>query len=113
MSQPLTLRHQLTVVIDPDDSAARADADLAAITSGAQVVTHERSNSAYFHQLRRRVAEHPELAPRIGVFFRQDGQLHPIGLLPDDELRWPIGFEQELWEIEVAIDAVRQARRRR
>ena len=99
----------LTVLLTKDMPAAQqqADEDIKAIDDGTVTMRHP-ANEAYFHRLRRRIAEHPELAEKIAVFFQdENGKLHEIGLGFEHELRWPVGFCSELWDEETEIQKVR------
>jgi hypothetical protein len=101
----------LTVLLTRDISVgqAQADSDLAAIET-SQVIAHP-TNEGYFHRLRLRVAENPALAEKIAVFYQDEkGKLREIGLHFEDELRWPPGFMQELWEEEMRIREAEKGR---
>lgn len=103
----------LTVVIRKPTGAEEADADLAAVKHGSQVIRDDVSEH-YFCRLRLRAAEDPSLLNRIAVFYASElGKLDPIGLTFDDENRWPVGFMQELWEEEVKIDEVHREHARK
>lgn len=99
----------LTVILTKDVPVAQQQADdhLKAVQDGFQVIFHP-SNEAYFHRLRKRVSEKPELAEKIAVFYQDvDGTLKEVGLRYEDELRWPVGFGNELWEEEMEIIKIR------
>lgn len=71
----------------------------------------------FFHRLRLRAAQDPELMTKIAVYFIDaptDGGCstpRAVGLGYEEELRWPEGFLQEAWETETQISAVREAQR--
>lgn len=109
--KPLTvaLKTALTVVIPEDDGAMQADIDIAAMKDGRQVLRTQASEM-YFHQLRLRVVQEPDLAKSITVIYRRvNGDLLPVGLHYDDELRWPVGFLNAAWAKETEIRAARTA----
>lgn len=102
----------LTVFLTKDmpASQAQADADLQAVEDGSQVFVHP-TNEAYFHRLRRRVAEKPELLGKIVVFYQdENAKLSEVDLTFEDELHWPPGFGCELWDEEIEIMKARYAR---
>jgi hypothetical protein len=102
----------LTVLLTKDIPVAQkqADDDLKAIEDGSQVFAHP-TNEGYFHRLRRRIAEKPELADKIAVFYQdENGKLHEVKLKFKDELKWPAGFYSELWDEEIEIMKVRHAK---
>jgi hypothetical protein len=104
----------LTVLITKDVPAVQeqADKDIKAIEEGSQAFVHPQ-NEAYFHRLRLRVAENPELAKKIAVFYQdENGKLHEVKLLFKDELHWPPGFGNELWDEEMKIKEARMMRER-
>ena len=104
----------LTVLLTKDTPFAqeKADADLKAIEEGSQVFA-QPTNEGYFHRLRRRVAEKPELAEKIAVFFQDANGLHEVGLQFEDELKWPPGFMSELFVEECEIAQTRHERSQR
>lgn len=106
MKVPFT--RALTVLLTKDAPVAQkqADDDLKAIENGS--VFRHPANEAYFHRLRRRVAEKPELTNKIVVFYQdKDGKLHEIELASGQQLRWPPGFMSEIWDEEVEIMKLR------
>jgi hypothetical protein len=108
--EPLKLPFQrtLTVVVDRDTGREAADRDIAAMEAGTSTSLRLTTSDLYFHQLRLRVVERPELAEKIAVFSRDDsGALHPVGLRYEDELSWPVGFLEQGWELMDTIKAAR------
>ena len=98
----------LTVLLTRDEGPKQADADLAAIADGKTVVFRHGTLEMYFHQLRLRTSEKPELLDQIAVFYIDTANvMHPIGLRFEDEDRWPPGFCMEGWEIANAIKSLR------
>jgi len=70
----------------------------------------ETHSEMFINQLRLRVAENPGLTELIAVYFidQLDDRGHcsqpkRIGIGRRDELKWPLGFMQEGWEIETRI----------
>lgn len=99
-------RGTLTVTMRPPTGPARADADVDALSNPlCQQIIRVDVDSLYFHQLRLRATQDPSLAKHITVLYTdKDGRQRNLGLL-DEVWRWPVGFEQEGWEIEMAITA--------
>jgi hypothetical protein len=100
----------LTVLLRKEIPLAQrqADDDIRDIENGGVTVS-QPVNEGYFHRLRRRVAERPELAKNIVVFYQDENdKLHEIGLSLEDQVRWPVGFCSELWEEESEIEAARR-----
>lgn len=103
--EPIVTQRALTVILSPDNGGERADGCLARIDDGQEIVT--APTPMFFHRLRRRVAEKPDLAKKIQVLYVTPQKVQEIGLRAEDELRWPEGFEQELWVEENAIKELR------
>jgi hypothetical protein len=99
------MQKALTVVMLHDDGAVEADQALAKLDAGGAFVVTK--SEMFFHQLRLRVAIDPTLLEKIDVFYLTDGGYQPVGLLYDDELRWPVGFLLDAWRTEGEIQAVR------
>jgi len=77
----------------------------------------ETHSEMFFHWLRLRAETSDQLRDKIAVYFIdrpgsdgccQEPQL--VGLTGDSQLRWPIGFFEEAWNIESRIKNVRDAR---
>ena len=79
----------------------------------ALVETH---SEIFFHQLRLRALMDRDISENIGVYFidqPKDGTCCkpvPVSLKSDQQIRWPVGFLEEAWDIETRIRMVRQAR---
>jgi hypothetical protein len=111
-SVPVVIRppfqKELTVIMTKDGSAEQADADIEAIKNGSTVFRMSVPE-LYFHQLRLRAAQDPTLASRIAVFYMdKDNVMQPVGLEFGDQLKWPVGFCNEIWDLEVAIQQTRK-----
>jgi len=104
---PLTLTKPLTVVMYPDGSKAEVDAAIEAIKNGD---TYFRCgiSEMFFHNLRLRIALDPALEKLISVLYATPGGYKQVGLGDGDELHWPVGFCQEAWETESAIQEARE-----
>jgi hypothetical protein len=101
---------RLVVIIPKNHADREADAAIhrAAIPGGTQEVLIVKDEQ-FFHQLRLRSAQCPEVMDMVDVFYAQDdGRLEPMGLRFEDELRWPAGAFSEGWEKEAKINLVRQ-----
>ncbi|HEX3103052.1 MAG TPA: AAA family ATPase [Terriglobales bacterium] len=77
----------------------------------------ETHSEMFFHWLRLRAEMNDQLHDKIAVYFVdrpapdgccKDPQL--VGLTGDSQLRWPLGFFEEAWNIESLIKYVRDAR---
>jgi hypothetical protein len=98
----LPAQKALTVVMLPDTGAAQADECVARIEDREIVVVGPPS--IFLHQLRLRVARDPALLDKIVVYALLDGKsYHEIALTEGGVFRWPVGFEQEAMDIELAI----------
>jgi hypothetical protein len=102
----------LTVVMTKDNGDQQADADLAAVKGDSGTVFRVGASSLYFHHLRLRAALDPALLDKIAVFYirPEDQVLQECGLRGEDELRWPVGFEHDIWVKETEIASVRHPR---
>lgn len=99
---------ELTVILTCNRDDAQADKDIEAIQDGRTIVLRFASEH-YFHQLRLRCEEQPELHNKIAVFYLNEHKvLTPIGLRFEDELKWPAGFLTELIDKEVRIQTLRR-----
>jgi len=92
--------------LHPRPHAPLADFFCALALTGRWSVVETHSD-LFFHQLRLRVAQEPELRDMIRVYFvDQPGDdnecVHPrrIDLDVHGQLNWPKGFMQEGWELE-------------
>lgn len=100
--------------LHPRPQSAIADFFCSLALSGrtALVETH---SEMFFHRLRLRAAQDPNLMDKIAVYFIDEptggvcSKPRLMGLRQEDYLRWPEGFLQEGWEMETQINAVRQA----
>ena len=103
--------------LHPRPQAALADFFCSLARSGKRVLVETHSET-FIHQLRLRIELNPELDDEVAVYFADEpaeGQCRLprlIRLRERDEIRWPVGFLQESWEIETKIHAVRDRRRR-
>jgi predicted ATPase len=102
--------------LHPHPQALMADFFCAMVLSGKSVLI-ETHSEMFFHRLRLRAAMSEELRSKIGVYFfdpQAAGECPPprrVGLEQDAELKWPVGFLQEAWEIEMQVSAAREGRR--
>jgi hypothetical protein len=106
-TQPLNIPFQrkLTVVMMPDDSRQQADKD---VDTDAATTVRIGVSENYFHQLRLRVAQKPEIEKDIVVFnIAKSGVIREVGMKFEDELKWPVGFMNEAWDIESEIQKAR------
>lgn len=100
--------------LHPRPQAAVADFFCSLALSGRSVLV-ETHSEMFFHRLRLRAAMNPTLMENIAVYcidkptsdHCNDPRL--MGLRFEDELRWPEGFLHEALEIELQINAVREA----
>ena len=65
-------------------------------------------SSLFFHQLRLRVALDPTLADKIAVYYLVPGSnaYSEVKLAHGNELHWPLGFQNDLFEKEVEINTI-------
>jgi predicted ATPase len=103
--------------LHPRPQALLADFFCSMVLSGRSALI-ETHSEMFFHRLRLRAAMSDELRTKIAVYFfdpdtSRDQCLPPrlVGLDQNEELRWPVDFLQEAWEIEAQISAVREGRR--
>jgi hypothetical protein len=100
----------LTVVMQRDNGAAEADAAIErARDPKANGYVAMNVSEMFLHQLRLRVAQDPSLAEQIEVLYFDGEQRHAIGLTAAEELRWPVGFLHDGWQIENEILRTRRA----
>jgi hypothetical protein len=99
--------------------AALADFFCSLALAGVFVLV-ETHSEMFFHRLRLRAALNETLMNKICVYFldppMEDGLCGPpreIQLDSEGELKWPPGFLQEAWEMEISITAARKARGQR
>jgi hypothetical protein len=93
----------LTVIMLKPKDFQQADLDLAAVETGENQIFRIVSE-LYLHRLRLRVAQNPALVEKISFsYIDENGKRHPIGLQFEEELKWPVGFCQEAWDNEIAI----------
>lgn len=104
---PLTLTKPLTVVMYPDGSKTEVDAAIEAIKNGDTYFRNGVSEM-FFHNLRLRIALDPALEKMVSVLYATTEGYKQIGLGPEDELHWPVGFCNEAWETESAIQEARE-----
>jgi hypothetical protein len=103
---------ELTVVMVRDSGPEQADKDLAAIKDHSATVFRVGVPELYLHQLRLRAEEDPSLLDKIAVFFLDEKNvMREVGLRFEDELKWPAGFMDEAWDIEVQIQTLRCTKR--
>jgi len=107
---PVTMEKALTVLMQTDDGDNEAERYLANIDDGCAFVVTK--SEMFFHQLRLSVAKNPEIANKVSVLFYQDGEYKKVGLGYEDELRWPVGFLEGAWSMEIEISKVREAIRK-
>ena len=102
--------------LHPVPQGAIADFFCSMALSGRSVLV-ETHSEMFFHRLRLRAAMNPTLMENIAVYCIDqpsgEGCNDPrlMGLRFEDELRWPEGFLHEALEIELQINAVREANR--
>jgi hypothetical protein len=102
----------LTVVMVRDSGPEQADKDLATVKDHSATVFRVGVPELYLHQLRLRAEEDPSLLDKIAVFFLDENNvMREVGLRFEDELKWPAGFMDEAWDIEVQIQKLRCAKR--
>lgn len=100
----------LTFIMTPEEGEAEADALIAAMREGRTTFLPTPISGLFFHHLRLRVALEPALQDKIAVYYlTPERQWCEVGLRKEDELRWPVGFEQAAWNKEIEISAVRGA----
>jgi len=104
---PVTMEKALTVLMQTDDGDNEAERYLANIDDGCAFVVTK--SEMFFHQLRLSVAKNPDLTNKISVLFYQNGEYKKVGLGYKDELRWPTGFLEGAWSMEIEISKVREA----
>jgi len=107
---PVMMDKALTVLMQTDDGDNEAERYLANIDDGCAFVVTK--SEMFFHQLRLSVAKNPEIANKVSVLFYQDGEYKKVGLGYEDELRWPVGFLEGAWSMEIEISKVREAIRK-
>lgn len=101
----------LTVFMLPDGGRASAEADVAAVARGDNTIVKISPGENYFNALRLAAEKDHTLYDKIVVWAKaEDGRFREVGLRAEDELRWPPGFCQEGWEMEVAIGKLRRGR---
>jgi hypothetical protein len=96
---------KMTILIGDDPGPAQVEADIAALKNGStSKVVRAGASELYLSQLRLLVAKEPQLAEDIEIFWTDAfGVQHLIGLDKKNEARWPPGFMQRAWEIEIQI----------
>jgi len=103
--------------LHPRPQAALADFFCSLAMAGRNVIV-ETHSEMFFHQLRLRHELSDELAKKIAVYFIDAPSANEcslprlVGMNSIEELRWPVGFLQEGWEIETRISAAREAKKR-
>lgn len=102
--------------LHPAPQARLADFFCSMVLSGRQVLV-ETHSEMFFNWLRLRAEQHEELSKQIAVYFidrpSADGlcaKPEGVGLTGDAQLRWPVGFFEEAWDIESRIKMIRDAR---
>jgi predicted ATPase len=87
-----------------------------ALALGKKHCIVETHSEMFVNQLRLRAEMDETLRENIAIYFLDEpkaGDCEPpilVGLDEEDQLRWPKGFMEEAWEIEVKINAIRIAR---
>lgn len=99
-----TQKKAMTVVLRPSPGAAKADADLVRLESGARLIV-EVEDENYFFRLRRRLVENPELAKEVEVVWLDNERFQPID--PLDDKTWPRNFANDAWHDEIAVKVAR------
>lgn len=104
--------------LHPRPQAALADFFCSLALAGRAVLI-ETHSEMFFHRLRLRAAINQSLMEKTRVYFldppTEDGLCSPpreIALDAEGEAKWPAGFLQEAWEMQVAITAARKAKGR-
>ena len=98
----------------PQSDVADFFCSLALSGRTALVETH---SEMFFHRLRLRAAQNPNLMDKIAVYFINRptkgicDKPQLVDLRNEGDLHWPEGFLQEAWEAESQINSVREAQR--
>lgn len=99
--------------------AALADFFCALVLAGGAVLIETHSDM-FFHRLRLQASINKHLMEKIRVYFLDPPGEHGLCSPPreifldsEGEVKWPPGFLQEAWEMEIAITAARKARGRK
>jgi hypothetical protein len=101
--------------LHPLPQARLADFFCAMVMAGRNILI-ETHSEVFFHWLRLRAELSADLADKIAVYFLNRpvnaccSKPLAVGLTGNAQLRWPIGFFEEAWNIEASIRLVRDAR---
>jgi hypothetical protein len=99
---------ELTVILTKNTSDKQADTDLATIADGKATVFRVGVPELYFHQLRLRVLKDASLKSKIAVFYLdENSKIWPIEDI-ENQLRWPVGFMEEIWHKEMDIQELKR-----
>ncbi|HKW76645.1 MAG TPA: AAA family ATPase [Terriglobales bacterium] len=102
--------------LHPAPQARLADFFCSMALSGQNVLV-ETHSEMLFNWLRLRAEQNEELSKQIAVYFidrpSRDGRCAKpelVGLTGNAQLRWPVGFFEEAWDIESRTKMIRDAR---
>lgn len=101
--------------LHPLPQARLADFFCSLALTGRQVLI-ETHSEMFFHWLRLRAELHRDLKDLVAVYFidrSKEGRCsepQAVGITGDAQLRWPLGFFEEGWDIETRIRSIRDAR---
>ena len=130
IAKGLTVKEREMLIVEqpeaqlhPKPQAELADFFCSMVKCGRNALVETHSEN-FFHRLRLRATEDPELAEKIAIYFldepqkdKETGQLicmepREISLKEADELKWPDGFLTEGIDMEMQIRAAQRANKR-